>query len=387
MDLTKPELRLHRYTGMERDDETGLSYHNARYYIPWLGRWLNPDPIGIGDGVNVYAYCGNNPVLKIDSTGMGGDDPPLRAATGGSAGSIPVSTQAGQHPATQDKINNANAAEKQRDALKSAVGPATGKTVSQAGILQHKRETAAIESDKATGKAFKDLKLVKEKVVIADPNAAAEAGKAKIASAVLFGLSLLFGPGGLLLDAAIGAYSADLAITGAYQASSNRELPTLFEAGASYGAQRFLNLDKESADIAAKYLHTGVGLGLGFASGFKGGANAVVTEGSAAEGGVHSFGSLKNMSGSLDDAAALARNQPYGPNTNIFRRLPNSAQDVQALTEAQAGMGRNLNIKLGDPTYQGWEKWHHSVGPKGSKSVVHYLRNPQTGFLTDFKFK
>jgi hypothetical protein len=51
------------------------------------------------------------------------------------------------------------------------------------------------------------------------------------------------------------------------------------------------------------------------------------------------------------------------------------------------GMGRNLNIKLGDPRYQGWEKWHHSVGPKGSKSVVHYLRDPKTGFLTDFKFK
>jgi len=114
---------------------------------------------------------------------------------------------------------------------------------------------------------------------------------------------------------------------------------------------------------------------------------AISSKADAAEEGVHSFGSLKNMSGSLDDAAALARNQPYGPNTNIFRRLPNSAQDAQALTEAQAGMGRNLNIKLGDPTYQGWEKWHHSVGPKGSKSVVHYLRNPQTGFLTDFKFK
>ncbi|UII31979.1 hypothetical protein LVD17_27200 [Fulvivirga ulvae] len=100
-----------------------------------------------------------------------------------------------------------------------------------------------------------------------------------------------------------------------------------------------------------------------------------------------SMGSLKNVSGSLDEAAALARNQPYGPNTNVFRRLPRNAQDVQALTEAQMGMGRNLNLTLKDPRYIGWEKWHHSVGPKGGKSVVHYLRNPETGFLTDFKFK
>jgi RHS repeat-associated protein len=61
--------KRYRYTGMERDDETGLNYHNARYYIPWLGRWLNPDPIGIGDGVNVYAYCKNNPVNGTDTSG------------------------------------------------------------------------------------------------------------------------------------------------------------------------------------------------------------------------------------------------------------------------------------------------------------------------------
>ena len=107
----------------------------------------------------------------------------------------------------------------------------------------------------------------------------------------------------------------------------------------------------------------------------------------AAKGVTPSLGSLKNISGSLDDAAVLARNQPYGANNNVFRRLPRNAQDVQALSEAQMGMGRNLNIRLGDPRYQGWEKWHHSVGPKGNKSVIHYLRNPQNGFLTDFKFK
>jgi RHS repeat-associated protein len=61
--------KRYRYTGMERDDETGLEYHNARYYISWLGRWMNCDPIGIGDGVNVYAYCRNNPVGNVDSSG------------------------------------------------------------------------------------------------------------------------------------------------------------------------------------------------------------------------------------------------------------------------------------------------------------------------------
>lgn len=60
---------------------------------------------------------------------------------------------------------------------------------------------------------------------------------------------------------------------------------------------------------------------------------------------------------------------------------------MQALAGANAGMGRKLPLTLGDPRYIGWEKWHFSLGQKGSKSVVHYLRNPQTSFLTDFKFK
>ncbi|MEM0942168.1 MAG: hypothetical protein AAGI25_20610, partial [Bacteroidota bacterium] len=100
-----------------------------------------------------------------------------------------------------------------------------------------------------------------------------------------------------------------------------------------------------------------------------------------------SAGSLKNISGSLDDAARLARNQPYGSVNNVFRRLPKSPQDVLALEGAQAGKGRLIIKSLSDPRYKGWEKWHYSVGPKGSKSVVHYIRNPKTGYLTDFKFK
>ncbi len=61
--------KRYRYTGMERDEETGLECHNARYYLPWLGRWLSTDPIGIGDGVNVYAYCSNSPVVLHDRSG------------------------------------------------------------------------------------------------------------------------------------------------------------------------------------------------------------------------------------------------------------------------------------------------------------------------------
>ncbi|WP_340199982.1 SpvB/TcaC N-terminal domain-containing protein [Ascidiimonas sp. W6] len=65
----KSVAKRYRFTGMERDEETGLEYHSARYYLPWLGRWLNTDPIGIADGVNLYAYAGNNPVMHSDTSG------------------------------------------------------------------------------------------------------------------------------------------------------------------------------------------------------------------------------------------------------------------------------------------------------------------------------
>lgn len=61
--------KRYRYTGMERDEETGLEYHSARYYLPWLGRWLSSDPIGIGDGANVYGYAHNKPINGIDKKG------------------------------------------------------------------------------------------------------------------------------------------------------------------------------------------------------------------------------------------------------------------------------------------------------------------------------
>ena len=62
----------YRYTGKERDDESGLYYHGARYYAPWLARWTAVDPTGIKDGINDYVYCSDNPILKKDVKGTDG---------------------------------------------------------------------------------------------------------------------------------------------------------------------------------------------------------------------------------------------------------------------------------------------------------------------------
>lgn len=66
-------LKRYRYTGKERDDETGLSYHQARYYVPWLARWASADPAATIDGLNLYRYVSGNPIADTDRTGTQGD--------------------------------------------------------------------------------------------------------------------------------------------------------------------------------------------------------------------------------------------------------------------------------------------------------------------------
>jgi RHS repeat-associated protein len=61
--------KRYRFTGQERDEETGLSYHSARYYAPWAGRWLSADPAAGLTLINAFDYCRGNPVRLVDPGG------------------------------------------------------------------------------------------------------------------------------------------------------------------------------------------------------------------------------------------------------------------------------------------------------------------------------
>ena len=67
--------KRYRYTGKERDHETELYYHGARYYAPWLGRWISPDPKAFIDGINLFRYGRDNPARFIDQQGTDPDEP------------------------------------------------------------------------------------------------------------------------------------------------------------------------------------------------------------------------------------------------------------------------------------------------------------------------
>ncbi|RMU63002.1 Rhs protein [Pseudomonas syringae pv. syringae] len=66
-----------RYSGKERD-ATGLYYYGLRYYAPWLQRWINPDPAGAVDGMNLYRFVRNSPLRFADQQGAAPHDAPLK---------------------------------------------------------------------------------------------------------------------------------------------------------------------------------------------------------------------------------------------------------------------------------------------------------------------
>jgi RHS repeat-associated protein len=92
--------KRYRFTGKERDEESGLNYHRSRYYGSWVGRWMSCDPLGYKDGINPYIYVHNHPFNGVDSSGLEEVDVthitnvsnlPKIAATGLEAGTNPSS--------------------------------------------------------------------------------------------------------------------------------------------------------------------------------------------------------------------------------------------------------------------------------------------------------
>jgi RHS repeat-associated protein len=67
---------LNEFTGQERDSETQFDFFKARYFSAAQGRFNSPDPMNAGadpfdpQSCNAYAYVGNNPLTRVDPTGM-----------------------------------------------------------------------------------------------------------------------------------------------------------------------------------------------------------------------------------------------------------------------------------------------------------------------------
>ncbi|MBN1959548.1 MAG: VCBS repeat-containing protein [Deltaproteobacteria bacterium] len=68
--IREVKLKEYRYSGKLHDDATGFYHYEYRYYAPFIGNWLSPDPLGPADGLNLYRFVHNNPICFIDADGL-----------------------------------------------------------------------------------------------------------------------------------------------------------------------------------------------------------------------------------------------------------------------------------------------------------------------------
>lgn len=88
--VTSSSGNTYKFTGYERDTESGLDYASARHYSSTLGRFMSPDPLSGSPGNpqswNRYSYVQNNPLNATDSSGMCDDDDPSDCDDSGDSG-------------------------------------------------------------------------------------------------------------------------------------------------------------------------------------------------------------------------------------------------------------------------------------------------------------
>ncbi len=137
--------KRYRYTGMERDEESGLNYHRARNCALWLGRWISPDPAGLVDGVNVYRYAQMNPIRTSDPTGRAAANTQSRVAAQEGGGYLDINPN---DPAAYSSFP---------DFVSGSVGPWTNEGLANAWNEAHGNSgdsPSAVRQDDVAGPGF-----------------------------------------------------------------------------------------------------------------------------------------------------------------------------------------------------------------------------------------
>ena len=124
-----------RYTGQQYDGLTEQYYLRARYYNPVIGRFMQED-VYQGDGLNLYVYCGNNPVMYSDPSGYTKNCPPA-SQNGGDAGNS--GTERGNSIASKVGEGNDGSHNVTRDDIIEALNGTTDKSTEIAGAIQDGR--------------------------------------------------------------------------------------------------------------------------------------------------------------------------------------------------------------------------------------------------------
>jgi RHS repeat-associated protein len=153
--------KRYRYTGKERDEETGFYYHVARYYAPWLGKWTSCDPTGLKDGPNLYQYADANPVMHTDPTGQAAGVPLPEPGLLQSAGSRLIGDYKGWNNLWNQAVNKVLGAAKEGE---STIQAAERNISAFKGRIAGLKETVGMGSNRQVGTAIHEARKVYSQV-------------------------------------------------------------------------------------------------------------------------------------------------------------------------------------------------------------------------------
>lgn len=120
-----------RYTGQQYDELTEQYYLRARYYNPVAGRFMQED-VYQGDGLNLYAYCGNNPVVYDDPSGYASTSTGKACPPQGKISESVDESGSGNKPYTNSRPSYGK--NQVNEVWENAKDPITGKVYDPSGV-------------------------------------------------------------------------------------------------------------------------------------------------------------------------------------------------------------------------------------------------------------